>query len=92
MAARRRSKETIRTELESARTRLNLYLKREADMLDENGVQSYGIGSRNLQHYSTALKDIQDMIEKLRTRIRELEAELSGQSARRAVGVVPHDW
>lgn len=87
-----RQRETIQAELTQTRERLALYLKREADMLDKNGVQSYGIGSRNLQHYSTALKDIQDMIEKLRTRIRELEAELAGGSARRALGVVPHDW
>lgn len=87
-----RQREIIQAELTQTRERLALYLKREADMLDKNGVQSYGIGSRNLQHYSTALKDIQDMIEKLRTRIRELEAELAGGSARRALGVVPHDW
>ena len=65
---------------------------READMLAKNGVQSYGIGSRNIQYYSTALKDIQDMIEKLRARIRELEAELEGRAPRRALGVVPRDW
>lgn len=87
-----RQRETIQAELTQTRERLALYLKREADMLDKNGVQSYGIGSRNLQHYSTALKDIQDMIEKLRARIRELEVELAGGSARRALGVVPHDW
>lgn len=87
-----RQRETIQAELTQTRERLALYLKREADMLDKNGVQSYGIGSCNLQHYSTALKDIQDMIEKLRARIRELEAELAGGSARRALGVVPHDW
>lgn len=87
-----RQRETIQAELTQTRERLALYLKREADMLDKNGVQSYGIGSRNLQYYSTALKDIQDMIEKLRARIRELEAELAGGSARRALGVVPHDW
>lgn len=73
-----RSKATIQQELETTRRRLDAYLEREADMLAKNGVQSYGIGSRNIQYYSTALKDIQDMIEKLRARIRELEAELEG--------------
>ena len=63
-----RSKATIQQELETTRRRLDAYLDREADMLAKNGVQSYGIGSRNIQYYSTALKDIQDMIEKLRTR------------------------
>lgn len=88
----RRTREVIQAELEQTRKRLDRYLAREDDMLDKNGVQSYGIGSRNLQHYNTALKDVQDMIEKLRARIRELESELAGSSPRRAVGVVPRDW
>lgn len=89
---RRRSKETVRTELERTRTRLDLYLAREQEMLSKDGVQLYTIGSRNLQRYQTPLTAIQDEIEKLRKRISELEAELAGQSARRAVGVVPRDW
>ena len=92
MAARRRSKETVRTELERTRTRLDLYLAREQEMLSKDGVQLYTIGSRNLQRYQAPLTAIQDEIEKLRKRISELEAELAGQSARRAVGVVPRDW
>lgn len=92
MAARRRSKETVRTELERTRTRLDLYLAREQEMLSNDGVQLYTIGSRNLQRYQTPLTAIQDEIERLRKRISELEAELAGQSARRAVGVVPRDW
>lgn len=92
MATRRRTKETVRTELERARTRLDLYLAREQEMLSKEGVQLYTIGSRNLQRYQTPLAAIQDEIEKLRKRIEELEAELAGQSARRAVGVVPRDW
>lgn len=89
---RRRSKETVRKELEQTRERLTLYLAREKEMISAEGVQMYTIGSRNLQRYQTALGDIQDMIDKLRKRERELEAELAGQSARRAVGVVPRDW
>lgn len=92
MAARRRSKETVRTELERTRTRMDLYLAREQEMLSKDGVQLYTIGSRNLQRYQTPLTAIQEEIERLRKRIRELEAELAGQSARRAVGVVPNDW
>ena len=92
MAARRRSKETVRTELERTRTRLDLYLAREQEMLSKDGVQLYTIGSRNLQRYQTPLTALQDEIERLRKRISELEAELAGQSARRAVGVVPRDW
>ena len=89
---RRRSKETVRTELQRTRTRLDLYLAREQEMLSKDGVQLYTIGSRNLQRYQTPLTAIQDEIERLRKRISELEAELAGQSARRAVGVVPRDW
>lgn len=88
----RRSKEAIRKELKETRTRLEQYLAREKEMISSDGVQSYTIGSRNLQRYQTGLADIQAMIDKLRKRIRELEAELAGQSARRAVGVVPRDW
>lgn len=88
----RRSKEAIRKELEETRARLEQYLAREKEMISSDGVQSYTIGSRNLQRYQTGLADIQAMIDKLRKRIRELEAELAGQSARRAVGVVPRDW
>ena len=75
-----RSKETIQQELTETRTRLSAYLAREADMLSKDGVQLYTIGS------------VQDMIAKLQKRVRELEAELAGGSARRAVGVVPRDW
>ena len=90
-----RSKATIRRLPAAARphhSRHLMFRDREADMLAKNGVQSYGIGSRNIQYYSTALKDIQDMIEKLRARIRELEAELEGRAPRRALGIVPRDW
>ena len=89
---RRRSKETVRTELERTRTRLDLYLAREQEMLSKDGVQLYTIGSRNLQRYQTPLTAIQDEIERLRKRISELEAELAGQSARRRGGGVPRGW
>ena len=89
---RRRSKETIRKELDETRARLDAYLEREKTMISTEGVQAYTIGSRNLQRYQTGLADIQKMIDKLRKKIRELEAELAGQAPRRAVGVVPRDW
>ena len=41
----KRLRETIQAELTQTRERLELYLAREADMLNKNGVQSYGIGS-----------------------------------------------
>lgn len=89
---RRRSKEVINKELAETRERLDLYLAREKEMISQSGTQMYTIGSRSLQRYQTALGDIQRMIETLRKRIRELEAELAGGSARRAVGVVPRDF
>lgn len=89
---RRRSRHVIEAELKETRERLDLYLAREKEMLSKDGVQLYTIGSRNLQRYQTSLTALQDMIAKLRKRIRELENELAGRSARRAVGVVPRDW
>ena len=89
---RRRSRETVQRELDQTRERLSLYLAREKEMISKEGVQLYTIGSRNLQRYQTALGDIQRMIETLRKRERELEAELAGFSARRAIGVTPRDW
>ena len=89
---RRRSKAIVAQELEETKKRLELYLAREQEMISQSGTQMYTIGSRSLQRYQTALGDVQRMIETLRKRIRELEAELAGQSARRAVGVIPRDW
>ena len=88
---RRRSPAIVRQELEETKERLELYLAREKEMISQSGTQMYTIGSRSLQRYQTALGDVQRMIETLRKRIRELEAELAGGSARRAVGVVPRD-
>lgn len=88
----RRSKAAIRNELDETRKRLEMYLAREMEMISKEGVQGYTIGSRSLQRYQTDLAEVQGMIDKLRKRVRELEAELAGQSARRAVGIVPRDW
>ena len=87
----RRTRERIQIELARARKRLDLYLKREEDMLS-GGVQLYTIGSRNLQRYQTTLSSVQAEIDKLQKKVDQLEAELAGGSARRAVGVVPRDW
>lgn len=89
---RRRPKHIIEAELIQERERLEQYLAREKEMLSPDGVQLYTIGSRNLQRYQTSLTALQDQIEKLRKRIRELENELAGNTARRAVGITPHDW
>jgi len=52
-----KTRKTIEIELAGKRERLELYLKREAEMLS-GGVQSYGIGSRNLSRYNTDLAAI----------------------------------
>jgi len=86
-----RTKEAVRAELERTRTRLELYLAREEEMLGK-GVQIYTFGSRSLHRHETPLAAIQAEIERLKKRIRELEAELEGRSPRRTLGVVPRDW
>lgn len=86
-----KSRTTIEAELATKRERLALYLKREAEMLD-GGVQSYGIGSRNLARYNTDLGAVRASIKELEAEIETLEGALDGQKPRRAVGVVPRDW
>ena len=88
----KRSKETIEKEIEVTQKRLDAYLEREMIMLSPGGVQQYTLGSKSLMRYSVALADVQKMIEQLRKRLAELQAELNGQSPRKAVGVVPRDW
>ena len=87
----RKTREQIEYQLSIKRNRLDLYLKREAEMLD-GGVQSYGIGSRNLSRYNTDLAAIRAAIKELEDDIAALEALLNGQRPRKAVGVVPRDW
>jgi hypothetical protein len=86
-----RTKEVITADLTSARSRLTLYLNREEEMLS-GGVQSYGIGPRNLARYNTDLSVIRSAIKELKQEITELESELVGGKPRRAVGVVIRDW
>lgn len=86
-----KTRKTIELQLSTKRDRLALYLKREAEMLD-GGVQSYGIGSRNLARYNTDLNAIRASIKELEEEIELLEGELNGQRPRKAVGVVPRDW
>lgn len=78
--------------IEQKKTRLKLYYDREAYMLSPDAVQSYGIGSRNLQRYSTDLEDIQKTIKQLEDEIKDLEAEADGRKPRKTVAVVPRDW
>jgi DNA anti-recombination protein RmuC len=82
----------LEEQLTQKKRRLQLYYDRETEMLSQEGVKSYGIGSRNLTRYDTALKDIQDKIKTLESEITQLENALKGVKPRRAVGVVPRDW
>lgn len=84
-------KARIKEKLDAKRARLSSYLDREAEMLT-GGVQSYGIGSRNLTRYQTDLSNIRAAIKELEKEIEQLENQLSGRASRRAIGVVPRDW
>lgn len=84
-------KARIREKLDAKRERLSAYLDREVEML-RGGVQSYGIGSRNLTRYQTDLANIRAAITELDKEIEQLENQLSGRASRRAIGVVPRDW
>ena len=74
-------------EIEQLKERLKLYYQREKEMLD-GGVQSYGIGTRNVSRYQTDLTAIRTAIKDIKNEIEELE----NKSKRKAVGVVPRDW
>ena len=86
-----KSSEDIKAELSVKRARLERYYNRETEMLD-GGVQSYGIGSRNLARYNTDLSQIRAAIKELEAEVARLEGLLVGQKPRKAVGVVPRDW
>lgn len=85
------NKDAIMQKIKEKKARLNAYLDREAEMLT-GGVQSYGIGSRNLTRYQTDLANVRDAIKELETEIEQLEGQLVGRSRRRALGVIPRDW
>lgn len=84
-------KERLTAELEEKRDRRKLYLDREKVMLT-GGVQSYGIGSRNLARYNTDLSTIRETIKELSTEIDELEAMLNNEPYRKRVGLVFREW
>lgn len=84
-------RERLKEEINRKRNRLELYYKREEEMLDM-GVQSYGQGTRNLTRYNTDLSAIQKAIKELEGEIKSLEGQLQGKSKRKAVGVLIRDW
>lgn len=83
-------KERLKAELAEKKERRALYLEREKVML-KGGVQSYGIGSRNLARYNTDLATIRAMIKELADEIEEIEGQLEGTAARKRVGLVFRD-
>ena len=85
------SREAIEKQISSKEERLAFYLAREKEMLT-GGVQSYGIGSRNLARYQTDLTNIRAAIKELENEIAILRGKRSGRSVRKAVGVIPRDW
>ena len=84
-------KERLSLELKLKRERLQLYLEREKTML-QGGVQSYGIGSRNLARYNTDLSQIRAAIKELEDDIKQLETVLNGGAKRKRVGLVFNEW
>lgn len=85
------NKEQIQSQLAKKRERLELYYQQEAKMLN-GGVQSYGIGNRNLARYNTDLNSIRYTIKSLEDEIILLEGQLAGKTPRKSVGVIPRDW
>lgn len=81
------NKTTLQTRLNTYKSRLQLYLKAEAAILE--GAQSYTIGSRHLTRADLA--EIRKMISTLEDTIDELEAQLAGGGRRKCVRVIPRD-
>ena len=84
-------KQRILEQITEKKERRKLYLDRERIMLT-GGVQSYGIGSRNLARYNTDLAQIRAAINELTDEIHELEAVLENEPRRKRVGLVFRDW
>ena len=61
-------------------------------MLSKDGVQSYGVGSRNAARYNLDLAEVRKAIDELETEIEEMEDILAGVRPRKIVGVIPRDW
>ena len=86
-----KNKEEIRKKIDNKKIRLEAYQKRELIMLSPEGVQSYGIGSRNVARYNTDLAQVRAAIKELEDEIDELENYLNGKRPRKAFGIVPRD-
>ena len=85
------NKADIQAKIKDKKERLEAYRNRELEIL-KGGVQSYGIGSRNVTRYNVDLASIRSAIKDLEKEIAELEALLGGGNVRKAVGVILRDW
>ena len=83
-------KQRLEAQLQEKKERRKLYVERERVMLT-GGVQSYGIGTRNLSRYNTDLSQIRAVIKELDAEIEELENLLSEEPARKRVSLVYRD-
>lgn len=83
-------KQRLQEQLQEKKERRQLYLYRERVML-KGGVQSYGIGTRNLSRYNTDLAQIRAVIKELDAEIEELENILSEEPARKRVSLIFRD-
>ncbi len=81
-------KEQYQADLTVKRERLNLYYEQEKKMLT-GGVQSYGVGSRNLARYNTELAQVRAAIKQLEEEIKELDSLINGERSRKCVQVIP---
>ncbi|HIU80020.1 MAG TPA: hypothetical protein IAC67_03800 [Candidatus Coproplasma excrementipullorum] len=84
-------KHYIKEQIREKKERLKAYRDKEREIL-AGGVQSYGIGSRNLTRYNVDLSTIREAIKELEAEIAALEAQAAGKKPRKAVGVIPRDW
>lgn len=84
-------RERLEKRREVYQKRYEAYLQKEADIL-AGGVQSYGIGSRNLARYNADLAEVRKAIAALEQALEEIDAQLVGGLRRKSVGVVYRDW
>lgn len=83
---------TRKEKIKDKKERLKLYKEKEAYMLSKDGVQSYGIGTRNASRYNLDLADVRKAIKELEQEIEELEGLENGRKPRKIAGVVIRDW
>ena len=81
----------VNARIKKNRERLELYYAREAEMLSQDGIKTYSLGSHSLSRYETDLRTVQDAIKRLEGDIAQDESLLASGGARRAVAAIPRD-